>query len=185
MKKWRWNALCILLTVIFASVCICACSKKESGPRTVIHNGKSYTIDKEAKTISDGKYIYRYEVQGNGSSVGYKFIYPNGSYYHWTKSNNVGYGGWSEDYDKDLYVSGDTLLYVLEKVMPEESEPKNVPVIVVLLLVGIFNAASPETAWYLSDGWKYKNAEPSEEALGLTRVGGIVAIVIGVFMILA
>ena len=63
-------------------------------------------------------------------------------------------------------------------------EPKNVLVIILLLLIGIFNAVSPETAWYLSDGWKYKNAEPSEEALGVTRLGGIVALVLGVMMIL-
>ena len=74
---------------------------------------------------------------------------------------------------------------VLEMEMPRESEPKNVLVIFVLLAIGIFNAVSPQTAWYLSDGWKYKDAEPSEMALGMTRFGGIVAIIIAVFMMFA
>lgn len=49
----------------------------------------------------------------------------------------------------------------------------------IALIIGVVNIASPETAWYLSDGWKYKDAEPSDEALLLTRVGGGSAILIG------
>lgn len=49
----------------------------------------------------------------------------------------------------------------------------------IALVIGVVNIASPETAWYLSDGWKYKDAEPSDEALLLTRVGGGAAILIG------
>lgn len=49
----------------------------------------------------------------------------------------------------------------------------------IALIIGVVNIASPETAWYLSDGWKYKDAEPTDEALLLTRVGGGAAILIG------
>ncbi|MBE5971334.1 MAG: hypothetical protein E7246_02285 [Lachnoclostridium sp.] len=69
--------------------------------------------------------------------------------------------------------------------MPRESEPKNILLIIILLIVGIFNAAAPQAAWYLSDGWRFKDAEPSEAALDWGRFIGIVLIVIAVFMILA
>lgn len=40
---------------------------------------------------------------------------------------------------------------------------------------------SPRTAWYLRDGWKYKDVEPSNAALLLTQVGGF----FGVLFLLA
>ena len=184
MKWWNWNVFRIFLLVMFASIYVCACAKEESGPRTVRLNEKTFTVDEEVMTISDGEYTYHYKADINGSSVSYKFTYPNGSYYYWTKSKTIGSGGWSDDYDEEVYVDGQTLIDVLNTGKPREKEPKNVLVIILLLLIGIFNAVSPETAWYLSDGWKYKNAEPSEEALGVTRLGGIVALVLGVMMIL-
>lgn len=176
--------LMILVSMCLLAV-LCACFREEPGPKTVVHNGKTYTVDQENLTISDGEHVYRYEVKGSGSSVSYRFVYPNGSSYHWTWSNNVGYGGWSDDYDETLYVDGYTLRDVLDAEMPRESEPKNVPVIFLLLVVGIFNAAAPQAAWYLSDGWRFKDAEPSDMALGLTRFGGVVAIVIAVVMMFA
>lgn len=185
MKKKRWFWLITFVAVFISCISLCACSHEEPGPKTVAYNGKTYTIDEEAMTISDQENVYKYEIEGRGSSVSYRFIYPNGSTYYWTWSGNVGHGGWSSDYDETLYVDGYTLMDILDAERPRESEPKNVPVIILLLVVGIFNTAAPQTAWYLSDGWKYKNAEPSEAALEWTRLSGIIVIVIAVFMILA
>ena len=185
MKENRCKVFVMLFIMITMCILLCSCSREEPGPKTVIYNGTTYTIDEDAMTIFDGKNTYGYEVQGNGSSVNYHIYYPNGSTYYWTWSGNVGHGGWSDDYDENLYAEGRTLMNVLEMQMPRESEPKNVLVIFVLLAIGIFNAVSPQTAWYLSDGWKYKDAEPSEMALGMTRFGGIVAIIIAVFMMFA
>ena len=52
----------------------------------------------------------------------------------------------------------------------------------VLLTVGLFNAITPRTSWYLSRGWYYKNAEPSEAALFVCRAGGVFAAVLGVVL---
>lgn len=54
---------------------------------------------------------------------------------------------------------------------------------IVLLGVGLFNILSPQTAWYLSEGWKFRDAEPSDLALGLARAGGVVCCLIGVILI--
>lgn len=56
---------------------------------------------------------------------------------------------------------------------------------VILLIIGIVNTAAPRFSWYLKDGWKFKDAEPSDGALALIRIGGIVALVIGVIALLA
>ena len=185
MKKKRWFWVITFLVFVLSCISLCACSHEEPGPKTVVYNGKTYMIDEEAGTISDSEHVYRYEVSGGGSSVSYSIKYPNGSSYYWTWSGNAGHGGWSDDYDETLYVDGRTLMNVLETEMPRESDPKNVPMIILLLIVGIFNTVAPQAAWYLSDGWRFKDAEPSETALALTRFGGIVVIVITVFMILA
>ena len=97
----------------------------------------------------------------------------------------MGHGGWSDDYDETRYVEGRVLMNVLETQMPRESEPKNVLMIIFLLGAGIFNVAAPKVSWYLSDGWRFKDAEPSEAALEWGRFVGIILIVIAVFMILA
>lgn len=185
MRQRNLKKVIMLIMLAFVFSFLCACSREEQGPKTVVHNGKTYTIDEEAMTISDGEYIYRYKVIGRGSSVEYEFTYPNGARYYWTWSNNAGYGGWSDDYDDTKYLDGHTLIDILDKEMPRESEPKNIPMIFFLLIVGIFNTAAPKTAWYLSEGWRFKNAEPSEAALDWGRFVGIILIVIAVFMILA
>lgn len=51
--------------------------------------------------------------------------------------------------------------------------------------VGIFNLAAPKASWYLSYGWRFKDAEPSDEAITLSRIGGGITIVIGVIMLIA
>lgn len=48
----------------------------------------------------------------------------------------------------------------------------------VLMLIGIVGVVSPQTLWYVSHGWRYKDAEPSEAVLFFNRVGGVIAIII-------
>jgi len=185
MRRKYFVRMAMLIVFVCVFAFLCACSREEPGPKLVQYNGKNYTIDEESSTISDGEHTYHYKVNGSGSSVNYHITYPNGSTYYWSWSGNMGHGGWSDDYDETRYTDGRTLMNVLEKQMPRESEPKNILLIIILLIVGIFNAAAPQAAWYLSDGWRFKDAEPSEAALDWGRFIGIVLIVIAVFMILA
>ena len=50
------------------------------------------------------------------------------------------------------------------------------------IAVGIFNLAVPRTAWYLSYGWRFKDAEPSDAALALGRLGGGIAVFAGLLL---
>ena len=41
----------------------------------------------------------------------------------------------------------------------------------------------PRTAWFFSDGWKFKGAEPSGCALVVVRIGGLVGIIVGTVLL--
>ena len=184
MKKLLSAMLCMLLVVS-----LCACSSKDDANTISVagKDGTVYVIDSENGTISDGTYTYQYKISGSSSGYTIDITYPDGSTYWWrtqkSGSFSTGSGGWSDDYDENRYVDGDTLCDVLEADVPEEKESKSVLLIFLFLIVGVFNAAFPYAAWYLEYGWRYKNAEPSDMALGLSRLGGIVAIIIAVIMI--
>ena len=49
--------------------------------------------------------------------------------------------------------------------------------------IGILNLLFPRTAWFWNVGWQFKKAEPSEAALLMGRVGGVLAIGIGLFLL--
>lgn len=52
----------------------------------------------------------------------------------------------------------------------------------VLIGLGTLAVVNPRLAWYLSDGWKFRDAEPSDAALVMARIGGVVTVLIGLFM---
>lgn len=52
-----------------------------------------------------------------------------------------------------------------------------------LIIIGILGIAKPEVMWFLSEGWQFKNVEPSELAIIMTRVSGIIAVLAGFFVI--
>lgn len=48
-------------------------------------------------------------------------------------------------------------------------------IISIFLLIGIIN---PQLAWKMSEGWKYKNVEPSRAYLVMGRIFSIIALLI-------
>ena len=52
-----------------------------------------------------------------------------------------------------------------------------------LIIIALCNLCRPEEMWHLSEGWKFKDAEPSEDAILWCRVGGVIAIIVGVFVL--
>lgn len=55
----------------------------------------------------------------------------------------------------------------------------------VVLIFSIIAIFSPRTPWYLSTGWKFKEAEPSDFALGMNRFLGVIAAIVSVIIILS
>lgn len=179
-----------LILAGFLLLTLSACAQKpHSSTYTVTRDDTVFTVDQQNRTISDGEHTYQFTVSGNSSGYEFEITYPDGSTYWWSvqRSGGIksGYGGWSDDYAEGRYVAGDVLVDVLEKDPPLRVPDKNIPLILLLLAVGIFNTASPQTAWYLEHGWRYKNAEPSELALVLNRLGGIAVIIVAIIMLIA
>ena len=77
----------------------------------------------------------------------------------------------------------DTLSDVLLEKAPKEVNSGNWLAALFIGVVGIFNIVSPYSAWYLEYGWRYKNAEPSDIALGLNRVVGVIAVIVAVALL--
>lgn len=181
-----------MLALVFAAILLFAGCKKEPAPTvyTIDVYGATYIVDTENCTISDGTYTYGYEYADSGNSV--DFTYPNGEVYGASitvASNGIGgmsAGAISADYD---YSSGyaDPLTLYRALTSPRETEKASDtnPLVALLLCgVGIFNLAAPKASWYLSYGWRFKDAEPSDAAITLSRIGGGIAVVIGVIMLI-
>lgn len=177
----------IFLLAAWMTLGLCACVGSKSTVYTITKNGIDYVVDTENNTIFDGTNTYQYTFSGTSSNYEVEITYPDGSNYWWHMQDNgafsSGAGGWSEDYDANRYVDGDVLCDVLSEEAPAEANSGKTVAIVFLIAVGIFNLASPRTAWELEWGWRFKNAEPSDMALAMNRIGGGIAIVVAVVMI--
>lgn len=51
------------------------------------------------------------------------------------------------------------------------------------IVIGLFYLLGPRAAWYLSNGWKFKDSEPSDGILILNRVLGAILLIIGLLKI--
>ena len=172
--------------MIFLMLSLCACSSSGSSEKVYTYekNGKSFTVDTENTTISDGTNVYHYTFSGDSSNYQINIVYPDGSSYWERMENGGGFGGWSDEYSENRFVPGDVLCEIVADHIPRPASSKNVLVIILLLGGGAFELLSPRTAWYLEYGWRYKDAQPSEMALWLNRAGGVLLLFIAVVLIM-
>ena len=195
MRKRRNIAFAVLILAVLAALVLSlsACAEKQTKnalePYSTGWDGRVYTvtpIDNDKGTISDGTntYSYRYDASGTGYSV--KFTYPDGETYTWTENSSSGRGEASLNFDFEKYPSGMVLKGLLRKVRTtqEDTSAKNWGIILFLLFVGGINTACPQLTWYLDVGWKVKDGEPSEAALGWSRTVGVVLLIVAVVMMI-
>ena len=174
--------VCHLLLTILVIFSLTACASSEVSREESTYEKDGFTVDREAGTITKGEDVYHYKVTGSENTRGITITYPNGATYYFTWSGNVGTGGWSDDYDPDRYVDGDTLCDVISFEPPKETRSSGgYPLFGLLFIaIGLFSAWNPTAAWYLEWGWRYKDAEPSDTALMIERIGGVFAILVGI-----
>ena len=188
MKKILACLLAVLLLLP-----ITAYASEADGTYVIEDNGISFTVDPENKTITVDGHTYHYQVKTSGEEKNTTITYPNGATYYWVQEEYLGFGGWSDDYDPDIYMDGDILVDIVDQIRPAkgfrgegiEINMMNVLMGLVVIVLGIFTAANPEDAWYWSNGWRFKDAEPSDLALAMSRIGGIVMIISGVLLMVA
>lgn len=174
---------CIAMLALLLMLSLAGCG--EQGPVYAVDRyGNEYTIDREQGTISDGTHTYEYTYKGDSEDYSVTIEYPNGGSYHWGESGGFGSGGGNSKYDPQRYTDADILIQLLQENAPKGIRIGNILAALVLIGGGIFCIACPETVWYLESGWRYRDAEPSDFALGVTRFSGIAAIVIGIIVML-
>ena len=53
-------------------------------------------------------------------------------------------------------------------------------IVMLVAFFGLLSVCSPRSGWYLSYGWRYKDAEPGDAALLMQRLGGVFVLVVAV-----
>ena len=56
--------------------------------------------------------------------------------------------------------------------------------LLVFAITGLISVIKPKAMWYLSNGWRYKNAKPSDAALLVNRIAGILLLILAVAVLL-
>ncbi|WP_105617490.1 DUF6199 family natural product biosynthesis protein [Vallitalea okinawensis] len=51
---------------------------------------------------------------------------------------------------------------------------------IVVIIISILNIAIPEEMAMFGERWKYRNAEPSDMNIFMTRLGGVIGIIVGI-----
>ncbi|WP_223701774.1 DUF6199 family natural product biosynthesis protein [Sutcliffiella deserti] len=160
-----------VIIMIFFSLFITINTSAESPREIELSNGEVVTVFFEDR--SNG---YRYEVE-----------FENGHTYFYEKSGNTGHGGGSLELTSEEMSLGEEAIERYEQIdgdaITSNSSSGN-PLGIVIILFGLLGAVFPKVAWYLEIGWKLRDAEPSELALIANRVGGILASIVGLFVLL-
>ena len=189
-KRWHILTLCLLLALALAA---CGETREEAGENTVYNvtqDGRVYTVDPVAQTITQNEEVYRYRIEGDTLTI----TYPEGGVDHYSYGYTSGAlytTGWVDTREGTLDPRGDTLRSVLEREWPpkpQETPPAQIRIEgllgILLIAWGIWSARFPERAWEMGYGWRYKGAEPTEKALLFQRTGGIVFILIGSILLI-
>lgn len=165
----------VLLLLLPLLLLLGACGRAEA--YTVEHDGLTYLIDPQERTIITGELVCKYKLT-NKPGDGYHLMirYPNGSSWYYNEKGPLATSGSTDDYDPSKYLPAETLKAALD-ASPAAALQRSTghPAFLLLALLGILHAVFPQFFWYLNHGWRYKNAEPSDAALGVTRIVGVLA----------
>ena len=180
MKHFR-----ILLPLLILALILSGCGKQVQEPYTyTFHTNsgeKTVTVYPESRQIVDGLDVYTYNVVYSANNTQIDIRYPDGESYWWTVTRAGGVGGWSAGYDESRYISGSVLIDALQEEQPRE-KVGNFGLGFFLIILGLVDFFFPEALFHLRRGWMFKNAEPSETYLWLTKIGGAILAVLGLIL---
>lgn len=128
--------------------------------------------------------IYSYKYNGDRENYNVEIVFPNKETYSYTQMSTSGYGSGMIN----QYKNGQLILDAVQGYATKDENgifKSEHPFIAFLFLVsGLVSLIWPRSAWYISYGWRYKNAEPSETAITFERIGGVIAIIIAFIIFL-
>jgi len=150
----------------------------------VFLNDEEYLVDYAKGTITHDGAVYEYTFDDDSYSI----TYPNGASYWMNSDGMFTNGGWSDNYDANTYVSGETLEEVITTAHHLRNSNRgsfkgNFLVGLLVIGIGVLTISFPKTHWFMSWGWRYKNAEPSNAALTMSVITGVIIIIAGVILL--
>ena len=199
----KFQRICVFLLILSLIFALAACKAEDPAPTeapttpenmtvytvTDKYNGTVYTVDKENGTISDGKYTYFYEFEGNASDYKVTITYPNGTTGSWHQERNHGtgfgfQGGLGTDYTYCDNLAEAIAQGALKAPQPPE-EPKE-PIkfrgprafeqilgSLLLISLGIIFVTKPKEMARAKFSFWVRNAEPSDLAIWMYRIVGV------------
>ena len=192
----------VLLAVTVLTLAACQQAPEGTISRYITKDGETVTLlinfDEKTITASDDRYgnvigdasqkkgdVYHYTFDNGNITI----TYPNGATW-WENATDTGaVGGWDGDYDTKRYISGMTLGQ--ELTLAYQYARKNWDEVVIMgfvclitIGVGVLGITHPELGYKLRYGLWVQNAEPTEFAITMSRIGGVICIVGGVITFL-
>ena len=178
----------LVCLMVLCCVLLSGCGRRAPANIEGNYNGRDYVVDTENCTVTMDGQTYSYTLHiSPGQSAQLKLTYPDGTWSsysgHVTKYGISGTGSDSSGFVHGRYLSCDALWHALrvdEQIEGNSGGAGFLLLGVVLVLVGVFQFVSPETMWKFNWGWRFKNAEPSDLALTMGMLGGVLTIVLGI-----
>ena len=184
MKRIFTMGVCMVLLLALLT----ACGAEEPVIQTVQWMDMTFEINRTDRTIARGDEVCRYRVEDDGNKTTYTILYDDGAEYYMIWEEYLGYGGWNQQYTDNHHSSGGDFVEVLKANQPK-LQLEGIRLSdhflwgLLVIVIGVITVCAPYGAWYLEHGLYYKDAEPSEIALNLIRMGGVLMIVGGVVML--
>ena len=197
----------VLLVVMLLSLVACAATPRGTETLSIMKNGEVVHLvfyydeqmitagsemfpiiiyDTNGEPVGDGasRDLYRYEYDDGDITI----VYPNGAKYYENTSDTGAVISWDDHYDAVRYIEGDFLARQITKAYNTPKDWDSILLVGLMCLVMIAFCAvdvlHPEILFDLRHRWWVKNAEPTELALLMSRIGGIVGIVCFVILFL-
>ena len=193
----------ILLAVTVLTLVACQQAPEGFTWRHIYENGEVVALlinfDTQTITVSDDKHsaiavgsdgtllestsaekgdVYRYTYDDGDITI----TYPNGATWWENTSDTGAVGGWSGDYDTNRYIDGSTLGQELTLAYQYARKDWDEVVIIGLLCLviiglGVVAIVHPELGYELKYRMWFENVEPTEFALRMSQLTGVIMIV--------
>lgn len=199
-----------IIVTIFIIILLTSCSNKNY--QSIDFDGRHFELVPENENSNKLKYTIKsggissgesYDLYIEDTSNGHKITYNNKDYFvkgtvdHYTVtfpnkdkatvSTNEGMTTVAGAMNMNIDQYPDVYEFIMFVNMGSRHRDNNFSQVLlgfVLIIIGVIGISNPEISWYLSRGWQYKNAEPSELYLSITKFFSVISCLLGIAIIL-
>lgn len=181
------QAILLMVFILLLSL-LSGCSSQQN---SMTIDGKTVTLNLESREVQVDDQVYRYVTD----EAQIEIEYPNGMVFRRVYETEGTVDDWIKTsetvdatyLDKMGYLEPNVLINQVIRFSPDsDSDQKDSPSAlgVFLVTLGILNVLFPRWFWNIQYGWRYKNTEPTDTAINIQRLGGIIAIIVGFILML-